>query len=170
MTDDIPEPSGAINFGDSHSELPIDPDLPTDTRALHHRPTAIVAVFVGGIVGTTARYFIEALLPAGTGSWPWATFLINLGGAFVLGALLEALTRMGDDSGWRQRTRLCVGTGVCGAFTTYSTLALETSLLGRAGHYAFAIGYAAASVVTGTITAWAGITIATTIHRRWGDS
>ena len=73
----------------------------------------------------------ETLLPFEGAGWPWATFMINLAGAFILGALLEGLARSGGDTGWRQRVRLFAGTGFCGAFTTYSTLALEVSLLGQ---------------------------------------
>ncbi|MBJ7338176.1 CrcB family protein [Mycolicibacterium sp.] len=152
---------------DSHVELPIDPDVSSaPSRPLHLRPSALAWVFAGGVVGTALRYGIEELLPHDGSGWPWATFLINLVGAFILGALLEALARLGDDSGWRQRARLCAGTGGCGAFTTYSTLALEAVLLGRNGHLVIAIGYGVVSVVGGVVTAWLGIVVAASVHRR----
>ena len=122
-------------------------------------------VFAGGIVGTALRYYIEILLPHDAAGWPWATFLINLVGAFILGGLLEALARLGDDSGWRQRARLCAGTGGCGAFTTYSAFALETVQLGRHGHLGTAISYGVVSVVGGVLLAWLGIVVAASVHR-----
>lgn len=149
---------------DAHGELPSDPDA--STRPLHLRPSALAWVFAGGVVGTGLRYAVEEVLPHDAAGWPTATFLINLVGAFVLGGLLEGLARLGDDSGWRQRARLCAGTGGCGAFTTYSTLALEAVLLGRNGHVGIAVGYGIASVVGGLVTAWLGIVAAERLHRR----
>ena len=152
---------------DSHLELPVDPDVSArPTRPLHLRPSALVWVFAGGVVGTALRYLVENLLPHDAAGWPWATFLINLVGSFVLGCLLEGLARLGDDSGWRQRTRLCAGTGGCGAFTTYSTFALEAVQLGRHGHVATAVGYGVASVIGGVAMAWLGIVVASGIRRR----
>lgn len=152
---------------DSHAELPIDPDAPAiPIRPLHLRPSAMAWIFAGGIAGTALRYYTEKLIPHDGASWPWATFLINLSGAFVLGGLLEGLTRFGDDSGWRRRARLCAGTGFCGSFTTYSTFALEIVLLGRHGHFGTAISYGVLSVVGGVITAWLGIVVMASVHRR----
>jgi CrcB protein len=152
---------------DAFAELPIDPDaVPASVRPLHLRPSALAWIFAGGVVGTALRYFLELLLPHDGAGWPWATFLINLGGAFILGGLLEGLARLGDDSDWRQRTRLCVGTGGCGAFTTYSTLALEVVLLERHGNLTAAVGYGVASVLGGIVTAWLGIVVMARVHQR----
>jgi fluoride exporter len=162
--DDEAEPSASTESADAHAELPSDPDVVG--TPLHLRPSALAWVFGGGIVGTALRYELENLLPHDAVGWPWATFLINLSGAFILGGLLEALARLGDDSGWRQRARLCAGTGGCGAFTTYSTFALEVVLLGRHGHLPTAIAYGVLSVVGGLIAAWLGIVVAASVHRR----
>lgn len=155
---------------DSHTELPVDPDVVGPPRPLHLRPSALVWVFAGGIVGTALRYLIETALPHDGSAWPWGTFLINLSGAFILGFLLEGLARLGDDSGWRQRARLCAGTGGCGAFTTYSTFALEAVVLGRNGQVGTAVSYGAVSVVGGVVTAWLGIVVAAAIHRRRAEA
>ncbi len=152
---------------DSLGELPSDPHVSaTPSSPLHLRPDSLAWVFAGGVIGTALRYLIENLLPHDASGWPWATFLINLAGAFVLGALLEGLVCLGDDSGWRQRARLFAGTGGCGAFTTYSTFALEVVLLGRHGHVGAAVAYGVLSVIGGVVTAWLGIVVAAGFHRR----
>lgn len=164
---DIPEPD--IPEPDISPDVPVASGLPTDPdaeRPLHFRPGALAWVFAGGIVGTGLRYVLEeAFAPTGPTAWPWATFGINLAGAFVLGGLLEGLALFGDDSGWRRRMRLFAGTGLCGAFTTYSTFALETSLLSHHGATPTAVAYAVTSVMLGIIGAWLGIGAAAALRR-----
>jgi CrcB protein len=165
--DDTPGAGAPTMSSDSHAELLTDPDAPAKSlQPLHLRPSAMAWIFAGGIAGTALRYYIEKALPHDGASWPWATFLVNLIGAFVLGGLLEVLARLGEDSGWRRRARLCAGTGFCGAFTTYSTFALEIVLLGRHGYLGTAISYGLVSVVGGVLTAWLGIVIMGSAHRR----
>ncbi|GAB91267.1 fluoride efflux transporter CrcB [Gordonia rhizosphera] len=159
--------SERLSPDDEHAELPLDPDTPP--LPLHLRPMALVWVFVGGMVGTGLRYGLEELWPTPDGTWPWATFAVNLTGAFLLGALLESLALSGTDDGWRQRIRLLAGTGMCGAFTTYSTFALEVSLLGRADAIGLGIAYALVTVVGGLIAAWLGIAVAGRALRRVGE-
>lgn len=166
---------------DSHGELPFDPDIDDSsvddpsrieapTRPLHLQPMALLLVFTGGVVGTLARYGIEAGIPHESPQWPVATFAINLSGAFLLGVLLEALARRGADTGVRRRCRLLAGTGFCGAFTTYSTFALEAVLLARDGRTTTAALYAIATVVLGALAAWAGIAAGSAAARRGGGS
>jgi CrcB protein len=110
-------------------------------------------------LGAAAREAVEQALPTPAHAFPAATFMINVAGAFVLGFLLEAVVRAGDDTGWRLRARLIGGTGFCGAFTTYSTLAVETVQLGRHGSWSTAAAYLVASVAAGLIAATAGIVV-----------
>jgi len=157
-------------FTDPHRPVPAEPDVdPTSGRGravlAHTQPFLLCMVAVGGAVGTAARYGLASAWPTATGHWPTATFVANLVGAGVLGALLEGLARRGPDSVGRQRARLLVGTGFCGALTTFSTLAVETDLLLRGHHIGLALAYAIASVVGGLALTSLGIAGAAGHHR-----
>jgi CrcB protein len=146
-----------------HPELPLDPDLPPSTPP-HLTWTGVGLVFVGGVVGTAARYSVGQIVRP-WGAFPAATFCVNVVGAFALGVLLEALGRRGPDIGVPQRLRLLVGVGLLGGFTTYSTLAGDIDLLLRDGYASVAVGYAVASVVVGFVASTVGIWVAAAHHR-----
>ena len=149
----------------------LDPDTYGPTgRPFHLRARPLALVSLGGIVGTAARYGLEEAFPHHGTGWPTGTFIANMLGAFLLGLLLEALVRVGDDTGRRRDTRLLLGVGMCGAFTTYSTLALEISLLVRDHAPGMAVLYAAVSVLGGIVAVWAGIVVATATTRRRADA
>jgi CrcB protein len=153
---------------DTHPELPLDPDdlNPGASKwPLHFMPGIQLIVFVGGCFGTLTRYQIENWLPDSSATLPYGTLLINLSGSFLLGALLESLARRGNDTGKRRLIRLGIGTGFTGAFTTYSTLAVEVALLSRHGQLELAWTYAALSVIGGLICCAAGIHLAESYHR-----
>jgi CrcB protein len=154
---------------DSHPEIPLDPDamaLAEGARpvSLHTQPLPVCLVAVGGALGTAARYGVSLALPTTTGRWPLGTFVVNMVGSFVLGALIEGLARRGPDSGRRQQARLLVGTGFCGALTTFSTLAVESDLLVRSHNSALALAYAAVSLAGGLVMTTLGVAAATGHH------
>lgn len=140
---------------DPHPEPPVDPDA----VPLHARPGLVAIVALGGAVGATLRYALARALPTDAGDFPAATFLTNVGGAFLLGILLETLARLGPDVGTRRTVRLALGTGVLGAFTTYSALAVEVTVLGRDGHAGLGAGYGLLSAVAGFGAAAVGIAL-----------
>ena len=118
------------------------------------RGSELAAIFAGGFTGALARVALAEALPADAGQWPWATFLANVAGALALGYVA---TRV------RERRRLqALGTGLCGALTTFSALQLELLLMLDGEHYALAAGYAAASVAAGL----AAVTLGTRVTRR----
>lgn len=152
--------------GGDGAGLPLDPDAlqPGTFIPLPHLTPALQAVvFAGGCLGTLARYSLVLALPV-SGGWPFATFIANLLGAFVLGALLEGLMRYGNDEGMARLVRLGLGTGFIGAFTTYSSFAVETILFIQGHHPSLAIAYAAASIVGGTVMSTLGIHVAGRRH------
>jgi fluoride exporter len=142
----------AGTLGDAHTHRPV-----------HLHPGYVLVVIAGGVFGALARYGLSAVLPA-PGGWPLPTLVINLAGAFLLGVLLEALVRRGPDAGRRRVVRLLAGTGFIGAFTTYSTLALETNALFTGGRTADALIYVAATLIGGAIATVAGIRAAAGHH------
>jgi CrcB protein len=91
---------------------------------------------------------------------------INIGGAFLLGLLLETLTGRGVDTGRRRQLRLLFGTGLLGGFTTYSALATDTSLLLAEDRMGTALLYALGTVVIGALASWAGILAGAALTRR----
>ncbi|HLS62792.1 MAG TPA: CrcB family protein [Ruania sp.] len=124
------------------------------------QPRSLALVAGGGAVGTTARHLLETAFAPASGAVPWVTLVINVTGAFLLGALLTVLGRTGADVGWRRRVRLGVGTGALGGYTTYSTFAVEVCGLLGAGHTWAGTGYAAGTVLAGVAAAGLGLLLA----------
>ncbi len=106
----------------------------------------LAAIAVGGAVGALARVWLSQTFPATPGSWPWVTFAINLAGAFMLGYFV---TRLQERLPLSTLRRPLLGTGLCGAFTTFSTVQLEVLEMIDRHHDGLAVGYVGASVVGG---------------------
>jgi CrcB protein len=119
----------------------------------------LAAIFAGGMAGALARVALVTASAPAPGHWPWVTFAVNIAGAFVLGYLATRLQERLPLSAYR---RPFLGTGVCGALTTFSTMQLELLQMLDAHHYGLATGYAAASLAGG----YAAVTTATMLARR----
>ena len=108
----------------------------------------LAAIFVGGVIGALARLgLVEALAPT-PGQWPWATFVANLVGALALGYFTTRLQERLPLSAYR---RPLLGTGFCGALTTFSTMQLELLQMLDHREGGLAAAYAAASLVAGSV-------------------
>lgn len=125
------------------------------------RPTGLLVllVAVGGALGTTGRYAVTHLIGS-THLIPWATLLVNVVGAFLLGLLLERVSRAGPETPRRRVVRLSLGTGLLGGFTTYSALALEVHDLVGSAQGAAAVGYGVGSVLAGLAACVGGVALA----------
>ena len=106
----------------------------------------LAAIFLGGVIGALARFgLVEALAPA-PGEWPWATFVANVVGALALGYFSTRLQERLPLSAYR---RPFLGTGLCGALTTFSTMQLELLEMLDHSDGGLAAAYAAASLSAG---------------------
>lgn len=123
----------------------------------HLQPDVLAAIAVGGALGAPARYEVAQLVHVGADGFPWATFLTNLAGAFVLGFFVTVvLERLAPT----RLLRPFFAVGFLGSFTTFSTLAVETVILVKDGHVVLGIGYTLASVGAGLALAYLGIVLA----------
>ena len=117
-----------------------------------------VAIAIGGILGCWARYGMTNLIQAIYGrDFPYATLSINVLGSFLMGFLfIETLERLTISP----QLRIGILTGFIGGFTTFSTFAMETVLLGEQGEIAKSLLYIALSLVLGLLGAFGGAYIA----------
>jgi CrcB protein len=118
--------------------------------------TALLVV-AGAAVGAPLRYLADRVVQARHDSlFPWGTFIVNVAGSFVLGALAGAAAAGAAPAG----LVAIVGTGFCGALTTYSTFGYETLRLAEEGAYGYATLNAGGSVVAGVGAAFCGGAVA----------
>jgi CrcB protein len=120
----------------------------------------MVLLFVGGGLGTIARYLIGRWFneqPWGQ-VFPYGTFFINVSGSFILGGaavlILERLSPAHQD--WY----LLLGTGFCGGYTTFSTYEWETYKLVRDGSWWYALANACGSFVAGFVAILLAVALA----------
>lgn len=117
------------------------------------------AIFVGGFVGAVARAAIVEAFPYESGQWPWSTFTVNVAGALLLGYFATRLQERLPLSSYR---RPLLGTGLCGALTTFSTMQIELLEMLDGDRIGLAIAYGAVSVAAGFVA----VAVATNLVRR----
>jgi CrcB protein len=111
----------------------------------------LLAIFAGGCLGTLARAALADWLPHAPGDWSWATFTANVAGAALLGWAVTRLQERMPPTAYR---RPLIGTGLCGALTTFSTLQLELLDLTDAGRAGVALAYLASTLAAGFGVLW----------------
>jgi fluoride exporter len=118
--------------------------------------TALLVV-LGGAVGAPLRYLLDQVVSGRRpGRFPWGTLCVNVVGSLVLGAVVGAV---GASDGSRWVTTL-VGTGFCGALTTFSTFGFETVRLVEDGEWRAAAANVTASLALGLAACAAGYEVA----------
>jgi len=114
----------------------------------------VLAVLVGGVLGTGLRLGIDALLPHGNDGFPWSTLLINVAGSFALGMLVARFWPVAPE--W---LRFGLGTGLLGSFTTFSAVVVSAFLLTLTGEPVLALIYLLTTLVAGIGAAFLGLRI-----------
>jgi fluoride exporter len=119
----------------------------------------VAAIFAGGAAGALARAALVSASDTPPGRWPWPTFAVNVVGTFLLGYVATRLQERLPLSAYR---RPLLGTGFCGALTTFSALQLEVLRMLDAHRAGLAAAYVAGSLVLG----YAAVHLATALVRR----
>lgn len=165
---------------------PVDPDVDTDRASEErerHQPSAgasafpaarrsrlpriqggsVVAVAAGGFVGGLARYLVGLAWPTPAGSIPWAIVTVNTAGAFILALLLLLVLEVLPPTTY---LRPAIGTGFCGALTTFSSVMVGLDQLVSGGSPLLALVYLLVSLVAGAAAVAAGVLMGRQMGRR----
>ncbi len=114
-------------------------------------------VIVGAMVGAPLRYLTDRAVQLRHDTvFPWGTLVVNVTGSLILG-LLTGAAAAGHAS---PHVQLLLGTGLCGALTTYSTFSYETLRLTETGAGFYAAANVVAGVMAGLGAAFAGVSLA----------
>lgn len=117
----------------------------------------LLAIACGGALGALARHKVGALSLHWFGNGlPYGTLIVNIVGSFILGALTGALTYRFN---LPAEVRGFLAVGFCGAFTTFSTFALDVALLTDRGNIMLAGFYVAVSVAGAILAMFAGLAL-----------
>ncbi len=118
--------------------------------------TTLLAVLIAGFAGAMARQeAFSALQERVRTKFPVGILAVNLSGAFVLGLLFG----LGVATAWPRWLATGVQAGFIGAYTTYSTWAVDSLTLARAGTPWQAVVNLAGSMLAGVLLAWAGVSL-----------
>ncbi|MGD6747861.1 fluoride efflux transporter CrcB [Streptomyces sp. BH106] len=117
-------------------------------------------VIVGAMVGAPLRYLTDRAVQSRHDTvFPWGTFAVNVAGSLILGLVTGAVAAGGASS----QVQLLLGTGLCGALTTYSTFSYETLRLAERGARFYAAVNVVASVAAGLGAAFTGAALAAAV-------
>jgi CrcB protein len=120
-----------------------------------------IGIGLAGAAGALARYAIDGLVSRRTGGgFPWGTLSVNVTGSFLLGFLFVLLAERYMVAPWIRSSLLI---GFIGAYTTFSTLSLETFRLFEDGAHLLALANGLGSLVAGLLAVYGGIVVGRSI-------
>jgi len=118
---------------------------------------AVLFVGIGSFVGGVLRYWVARFIPLlFTSYFPFATFIVNLVGCFLIGVFYSMSQRI---AWFTDDFRLLLMVGLCGGFTTFSAFANENIQLLRDGQWGYAVAYTVASVLLGILSTYLGLVL-----------
>ncbi|MGH3799944.1 MAG: fluoride efflux transporter CrcB [Pseudonocardiaceae bacterium] len=137
---------------------PVDPDVDlhlqvdrAETRT--RRWDLLLAIAIGGALGSEARYGLSVALPPTAGAMPWATLLVNVSGCVLIGVLMVTITELTTP---HRLVRPLLGVGVLGGYTTFSTYSLDIQQMLTAGRPGLALIYLAVTPLAALAAVWIG--------------
>ncbi|MEO6035534.1 MAG: fluoride efflux transporter CrcB [Verrucomicrobiota bacterium] len=115
-----------------------------------------LCISLGGALGSMARFWISMFVDERVqGNFPWGTFLVNVIGSFVIGALAAVADQPGRFS-LSPAMRQLLMVGICGGFTTFSSFSIQTLELMRGGQLLHAAANVVGSVLLCLLAVWGG--------------
>jgi CrcB protein len=154
---EVPPPEAPPPANTPHSAAAPPPSHPRPPLrdALRGIPaTALTAVAIGGALGALARYGLTAAFPTEPGTFALATFLANISGGLLIGALMIIVT---DVAPGLRLIRPFLGVGVLGGFTTFSTYIIDIGRAANAGATLLAVTYAFTTIAAALLAAAIGM-------------
>jgi CrcB protein len=126
----------------------------------HH---VLLAVFVGGAIGTLGRAAMSRLLVHGPASWPWSTFTVNMVACLLLGWWATRVLRSPDID---PRIRPLLATGICGGLSTFATLQVELVRMLQHHAWGLAVAYEVVTIAGGLASIMLGRAAAIAVQER----
>jgi fluoride exporter len=121
----------------------------------------LLMVVIGAAIGAPARYLTDrAIQLRHESAFPWGTLIVNV----IACAILGAVTGAAVESAASPDVRALIGTGFCGALSTYSTFSFEVMRLREEGERSYAVAYVVVSIAAGLGAAFLGAGVA---HLIW---
>ncbi len=114
----------------------------------------LLLVFLGGGLGSAARFLLAKFLNTPGTFLPWGTLLANIAGSFLIGLILGFAMK---EQSLTQNQTLLLATGFCGGFTTFSAFAFENHLFLKNGDFGLLILYSAGSIALGLGAVFIGL-------------